>query len=105
MFCRNQASACSIEFCIIGFYARKSSMAVVSTRFFFLPWDKFLPLLVLMFVETSNTDEAHCFQVQSISLWAVGNRSSESHMLHTFFLSFQEDIESAEFYEKIYITE
>ena len=81
-------------------------MEVVSTRFFFLPWDKFLPVFVLMLVETSNINEAHCSQTQSISQCAVDNRSLESRMLHVFFLSFQEDIESSvEFYEKIYIIE
>ena len=59
-----------------------------------------------MFVETSNNDAAYCSQAQSISQWAVGNWSSESRMLHAFFLSFQEDIDSAvEFYEKKYISE
>lgn len=48
-----------------------------------------------MFVETSNVNEAHCSQVQSISQLAVGDRSLESHMLHAFILSFEEDIESA----------
>ena len=57
-----------------------------------------------MFVETSNIDEAHCSQAQSISQRAVGNQSSESRMLYVFFLSFQEDVESAaEFYEKMFL--
>lgn len=63
--------------------------------FFLLLWDKFLLVFVLMFVETSNVNEAHCSQVQSISQLAVGDRSLESHMLHAFILSFEEDIESA----------
>ena len=71
---------------------------------FLLPRDKFLPVFILMFAETSNIDEAHCSQAQSISQWAVGNWSSESRMLRACFLSFQEDTWSVvEFYEKIYI--
>ena len=34
---------------------------------FLLPRERFLPMFVLMFVKTSNTDEAHCSQAQSIS--------------------------------------